>query len=179
VNILGLDLSLTATGVCLPDGTTFRTPQRNDAKHGDQRLLDIVTDLADRCLPYGRIHLAVLERVPPTGPTVTQLATVHGAVRLWLAQERISLVEIAPATLKAYATGGGKSEKSDMRMVLYQRTGRDIRDNNECDAWWLWQAALDRYGDQRAITLPKAQRARLDKPAWPDLTAPNQLELRP
>jgi Holliday junction resolvasome RuvABC endonuclease subunit len=178
VNIVGLDLSLTGTGVCLPDGTTFRTPQRHDAKHGDQRLLDIVTDLAARTHPYGRIYLAVLEDLPANAKGAGYTGMVQGAVRLWLAQEHIPHARVVAATLKAYATGSGRAEKSDMRMQLYKRTDLDLADNNEVDAWWLRQAGLDHYGDHRAIPLPAAQRDRLAKVTWPDLT-PHQLELHP
>ena len=44
-------------------------------------------------------------------------------------------------------------------------------DDNQCDAWWLRQMAMDHYGLLRMGTrrVSAAQRAWLDKVKWPEL----------
>lgn len=175
LRILGLDLSMTATGICLPDGTT-RTIKTN-AKHGDRRLQHIV-DQVGLALGEGPddigdgVDLVVMEEAPPglKGPAIKAIHMVHGAVRLWLIDFGTPYVAINPTTLKGYATGSTSADKTAMAMAAYKRTGREFADDNACDAWWLRAAGLDWYGTPE-FELPKAQRERLAKVAWPDRAA--------
>lgn len=85
--ILGLDLSITATGVCLPDGIThtFTT----NAKHGDRRIQYIV-DHVGAALSEGRdgigdgVDLVVIEGPVVRSSAAVTIGMVHGAVRLRL-----------------------------------------------------------------------------------------------
>lgn len=175
LRVLGLDLSMTASGVCLPDGAT-RTIKTN-AKDGDRRLQHIVNEVG---LALGESQdgrrdgcdLVVMEEAPPglKGPAIKAIHMVHGAVRLRLIDFDTPYVVINPTTLKAYATGSTSADKTAMAMAAYKRAGREFADDNQCDAWWLRAAGLDWYG-QPEFELPKAQRERLAKVTWPDLEA--------
>lgn len=174
LRILALDLSITATGMCLPDGTT-RTI-KTKATDGDRRLQHIVdqvglalgdtTDSLDAC------DLVVMEEAPPglKGPAIKAIHMVHGAVRLRLIDFGTPYVVINPTTLKGYATGSTSADKTAMAMAAYKRAGREFADDNQCDAAWLRWAGLDWYG-QPEFEVPKAQRERLAKVAWPDREA--------
>ncbi len=175
LRILALDLSITATGVCLPDGTT--RPTKTNPKDGDRRLQHIVDhvglalgegpdDIGDGC------DLVVMEEAPPglKGPAIKAIHMVHGAVRLRLIDFGTPYVLINPTTLKAYATGSTSADKTAMAIAALKRTGREFGDDNQCDAFWLRAAALDHYG-QPEFDLPKVQRERLAKVTWPDLAA--------
>lgn len=167
MNVLGLDLSLTATGIALPGGHTYTVG--GPAGRGDHRLLDIVTALHSSL--RDRPDLAVLEDLPTHAKGAGITGMVHGAVRLYLVQEGIPYALVTAATLKAYATGNGSADKHAMRMAAYKRAGREFGDDNQADAWWLRAAGLDHYGTAEHV-LPAAQRARLKKVIWPDLTPP-------
>jgi hypothetical protein len=171
--ILALDLSITATGVCLPDGTTHTI--KTNPKHGDRRLQHIVDEvgLALGDSDYGdTCDLVVMEEAPPglKGPAIKAIHMVHGAVRLRLIDFDTPYVLINPTTLKGFATGSTSADKTAMAIAALKRTGREFADDNQCDAAWLRWAALDHYG-QPEFDLPKVQRDRLAKVTWPDLAA--------
>lgn len=160
--ILGLDLSITATGCALPDGqtVTFKSPWK-----GDRRLVAIRSAVAAQT-PV--IDLAVIEDLPTHAKSAGITGMVHGAVRAVLLEAGIPYVLITPATLKAFATGKGNADKTAMAIAALKRAGREFADDNQCDAAWLRWAGLDRYGHAE-FTVPQAQRDRLDKATWPAL----------
>lgn len=173
LRVLALDLSITATGICLPNGTT--TTVKTNPKHGDRRLQHIVTEvglaLGEDTTGIGDgVDLVVMEEAPPglKGPAIKAIHMVHGAVRLRLLDFDTPYVLINPTTLKGFATGSTSADKTTMAMAAYKRAGREFADDNQCDAWWLRAAGLDHYG-QGEFPLPQAQRDRLTKVAWPDL----------
>lgn len=164
MNIIGLDLSITATGVA---SHLAITTIKGLTKHGDRRLIHITRNLTDLHI-LEPITLAVLEDIPTHAHAAGITGMVHGAVRAWLLTNQVPYVLVTPATLKAFATGRGNANKTDMAVAALKRAGREFADDNQCDAWWLRQAALHWYGTPE-FDLPAAQRARLDKIAWPRL----------
>ncbi|MEV7154856.1 Holliday junction endonuclease [Streptomyces misionensis] len=162
--ILGLDLSITATGYALPDGQTgtFKGPWK-----GDWRLVAIRTAVAGHA---DAIDLAVIEDLPTHAKAAGITGMVHGAVRTVLMEHGVPYALVTPATLKAYATGKGNADKTAMAIAALKRAGREFGDDNQCDAWWLRAAGLDWYGHAE-VDMPKAQRDRLDKVDWPQLGA--------
>jgi Holliday junction resolvasome RuvABC endonuclease subunit len=169
--VLGLDLSMTATGVCLPDGTTYTI--KTNPKHGDRRLFQIVDEIVSHLgEPAHGINadLAVIEEAPPglKGPAIKAIHMVHGAVRLRLTELNLPYVEVNPSTLKIYATGNKGADKPSMAVAAFKRAGAEFADDNQCDAWWLRAAGLDHLGHP-LFPLPQAQRAALAKATWPEL----------
>lgn len=164
--VLGLDLSLTATGVCLTDGLTLTI--KTQQKHGDRRLVHITDALTSIIGDGSTVDLAVIEDLPKHAMAAGITGMVHGVARSVLLRAGIPYALVAPATLKAFATGKGAGDKTPMVMAAYKRAGVEFPDDNQCDAWWLRAAGLDWYG-RPEFDLPQAQRARLDKVAWPDM----------
>jgi Holliday junction resolvasome RuvABC endonuclease subunit len=162
--VLGLDLSLTATGVCLPDGSTHTI--KTNTKHGDRRLLHIGQAIANALAPGA--DLAVVEDLPTHAHSAGITGMVHGVVRAALLEAGVPYVLVAPATLKKYATGAGNGDKTAMAIAALKRAGAEFADDNQCDAFWLRAAGLDRLGHP-LFPLPQAQRDALDKVTWPQL----------
>ncbi|MFF5404565.1 Holliday junction endonuclease [Streptomyces misionensis] len=162
--ILGLDLSITATGYALPDGQTgtFKGPWK-----GDWRLVAIRTAIAGHA---DAIDLAVIEDLPTHAKAAGITGMVHGAVRTVLMEYGVPYALVTPATLKAYATGKGNADKTAMAIAALKRADREFADDNQCDAWWLRAAGLDWYGSPE-FDMPKAQCDRLSKVTWPQLGA--------
>ena len=132
---------------------------RTDDLTGDQRLVrihDRVTDLCDGA------RLAVIEDLPAHAMAAGKTGMAQGVVRLALLLARAQIITVTPATLKKYATGSGNATKSDMRMALYQRTGLDLRDDNQVDAWWLRAIGCD-LAAEPIVSLPAGQRSALAK----------------
>lgn len=161
--VLGLDLSITATGIAHPDGRTGTVRVRQP---GDWRLMEI--EAAVHQVVRTGVDLAVIEDLPTHAKSAGITGMVHGAVRLLLMTEDVPYVVLPPATLKAYATGKGNADKTAMAMAAFKRTGLEFPDDNQCDAAWLRWAGLDRLAAP-AFPLPAAQRERLDKANWPSL----------
>jgi Holliday junction resolvasome RuvABC endonuclease subunit len=164
--VLGLDLSLTGTGICLPDGTTFTV--KTKTSEGDRRLVHIAETI--RAVASDGVDLAVIEDLPVHGKSAGITGMVHGTARTELIRAGIPYALIAPATLKAYATGSGTGDKTAMALAAFKRAGVEFADDNQCDAFWLRVAGLDWLGHPH-IDLPKAQRDRLAKAKWPEAVA--------
>lgn len=164
LRVIGLDLSLTATGICMPDGAAHTI--KTNAKDGDSRLLQIRHALAHAFAPGA--DLAVVEDLPKHAMAAGITGMVHGVARAELIDAGIPYALVVPSTLKKYATGVGSGDKVPMAIAALKRAGREFADDNQCDAWWLRVAGLDYLG-QPEFDLPAAQRASLDKMKWPQL----------
>lgn len=169
-DVVGLDLSLTATGIAhltAGDGlvvdhyrvTSDPAPGTYATRHRLRTLRRTILD------DVRAGDLVVVE-----GPALSR-ATGHAWDRgglWWSIVDRLPRVAIVgPSTLKKFATGNGAATKADMRLALYKRSGLDVRDDNECDAVWLAIAGATRLG-RAPFPLPVAQVAALDKAEWPE-----------
>ncbi len=136
--IVGIDLSLTATGVAGDIPCVFHTKMR-----GVERLAAIrdailrVTDQGDRVTDQGDT-LVVLEGYSyASGHQAHQLGELGGVVRLALHEAQVVYVDVPPSTLKKFATGKGNANKAAMGLAA-ARAGYDgPGDDNAIDAWWL------------------------------------------
>ncbi|MFF3190514.1 hypothetical protein [Streptomyces misionensis] len=167
--VIGLDLSITSTGVALPDGTTFRIRTRQ--KDGPRRL----TVIRDRLTPEvaeQRPHLAVIEDLPTRmhPRSLKPIAALHGVVQALLIDADVPWAYVPPLTLKKYACDNGRAEKSDMAAAAYLADGVQFADDkggDQADAWWLRTAGHDWCG-LPLFTMPQAQRDVLSKAEWPE-----------
>lgn len=178
IKVIGVDPSMTGTGLCAWDGTTSTV--KTVAKQRDNRLRVIreavaaVTRVPDR--PQWHSHhpvdLAVVEEPIHFRAKVTTAALwmVQAAVRMALMDAGVPYVVVNNQWVKAYA-GWGRNDKDAMARSAYETDGSVFATDDECDAWWLRQMALDRYGLLRLGTrrVSAVQRAWLDKVEWPEL----------
>ncbi len=161
--VVGLDLSMAATGITGADGDSVTVKTK---AVGDRRLVviaDAVLTVTAGC------DLAVIEDLPTHAKSAGITGMVHGAVRAALIRAFVPYVLVTPASLKKYATGKGNAGKPDMAVAAFKRAGVEFRDDNECDAWWLRAFGLDHYG-QPVVALPAVNRSALDAvKAWPEV----------
>lgn len=170
--ILGLDTSLTATGVAkifTSNGTyVTRTLKPPTKMLGHERLAWIMGELD--AMTSG-VDVAAMEAPAygAKGDAYHQLAGVWWMVAHHLWSKGIPTVSVAVDTLKLYAAGKGGVDKDQM-MLRIGRAFEDFEgDNNAADALWLAQMAADHYGVPLATVAQKERRAALLKPAWPVL----------
>jgi Holliday junction resolvasome RuvABC endonuclease subunit len=173
-NVVGLDLSLTGTGVASVDGTRL---VRSTGHKGDtlvqraHRLAGLHAEITSALT--GSIDLVAIE-APSTGHARGSSGSVHDRSGLWwlvvtdLVDWGVPVVEVPPATLKKYVTGKGNAQKPDVRMEIFKRYGIDLRDDNEADAFALRALGLDLLGHPLAV-MPAANRAALEKLPRPAL----------
>lgn len=170
-NVIALDLSMTATGLCGTEGDTATVKTK---LAGDQRLLAIVEDVR-HIVGIGRGYLganladlAVIEDLPTHAKSAGITGMVQGAVRVELMRLGVPYVLITPASLKKWATGKGNADKVAMAVAALKRFGREFPNDNEADAWLLRAMALDAFGCPLA-PMPAVNRTALDAVAWPRL----------
>jgi Holliday junction resolvasome RuvABC endonuclease subunit len=163
IQVVGLDLSMTATGICGADGETVTVKTKVP---GDRRLVVIVEAvlaIAAAC------DLAVIEDLPTHAKSAGITGMVHGAVRAALLRAFIPYVLITPASVKKFATGRGNAGKPEMAVALFKRAGLELGDDNQVDAWWLRAMALEYYG-QPAVPIPALNRGALAAvKGWPEV----------
>ncbi len=166
MRIMGLDLSLNATGVCLPDGRVMVV--KGWRKWGDHRL-QVIRDAVRLCAQ--RTDLVVIEGMGRfKGNTGLVIAEVHGTVKVELMDQGVPYAVVTPSTLKKFATGNGNADKDMMIAAARRRAGLVFKDHNQCDAWWLREAGLDHYKQPVSIHDPDpALSALLDVVEWPVL----------
>lgn len=167
--VIGIDPSMTATGLAYADGSTA-TVTFSKATTGDARLAHIAMHVKETSiLPMtGRsVDLAVIEDLPTHAHGAGITGMVQGVVRFQLIRDGIAYLTVPAATLKKFATGSGNAGKPDMRMELYKRTGLDLRDDNQVDAWWLRALGHELLG-QPVVALPKTHTDALGKLTLPE-----------
>lgn len=174
MNVLALDLSLTSTGVALPDGTALTLSPR---QRGVERLawyretiLAIAAGPHADGMPTAAADLVVIEEYAFSRAAAHshELGELGGVIRLALADHGQPWVAVNPSALKRYATGKGNASKNDMLLAAVKRLGYDGSCNDEADALWLRAMALDHY-NLPVVVMPEANRDSLTKVAWPVL----------
>jgi Holliday junction resolvasome RuvABC endonuclease subunit len=167
MKIMGLDLSITSTGVCLPDGSVIALrPKRK----GDDRLGEI-RDHIRLAVRTSGADLVVIESIQGRGlkgDAAIIIPMLHGVIRVMLRDEQVPFVLVNQSTLKRYATGNGNADKTAMAMAAYKRARVDFADDrggDKCDAWWLYAAGME-HTEQLLFILPLAQRQALELVDW-------------
>jgi len=167
--VIGIDPSLTGTGLAWANGETWTAA--SSSYQGDDRLDYIyraVHTVCEQSNQVGQpITLAVVEDLPKHAHGAGLTGMAQGVIRLALKQTLVPYILIPAATLKKFATGNGNAGKPDMRMELYKRTGLDLKDDNQVDAWWLRALGHELLGDP-IVSLPKAHTDALGKLALPE-----------
>lgn len=172
--VIGLDLSLTGTGIASSLGWCERV--------GDPGITGL--DLRERIAALRNIRERILDHFTgrPDLVIVEQIAfsrTAGGAAeRAWLWFEIVGsftrrFVPVATATaqqLKLYATGSGKGNKGPVIDAVARRWPQftTYGDDNLCDAVTLCAMGADYLGHPIA-EMPKTHRAALDRIDWPEV----------
>ena len=165
MRVVGLDLAVLSSGVALAGRTLTVSP---GASKDAERL--------------SRIHRAMLRLLDAEKPDLVviegysfsrglagarSVAEVGGVVRLLLWHLKIPYVEVPPASLKLFATGSGRADKTAMRTAARRAAPIESWANDdEVDAWWLRRVGLAIVG--KLSPLEPYQRAALERVHVPD-----------
>lgn len=185
MKIMGLDLSISCTGVSLPNANTMAIKPRTK---GYTRLREIADHIHVAAVGCGA-ELVVMEGLFGVykGEAARIIPMLHGAVLLELQRLPVPFMILNPTTLKTFATGNPNASKTDMQMVAYKRLGREYGTDDECDADWCRVAGRFAYGLSevtdhegtigRILTMPQVnlsalRRTKGSKPqdiVWPEV----------
>lgn len=175
MKVVGLDLSMTKTGVTLGVDGTIRTITRVGSPADDGtlegrslRLRGMVT----RLWPYvATADLVVIEQ-PSFGSTGGK---AHDRSGLWwmmvgrITGAHIPVVEVAPATVKVYATGKGNAAKVEvMAQMIRRHPELAIHDDNEADSLVLCCMGLRASSCAYDDGLPTTHTRAMTAPVWPN-----------
>ena len=122
--IVGIDLSLNSTGVCILKDNTLETSRiKPEGKTRRKRLNSIYEQLTMLWQEVGTdIDLIVLEEPLVTKyiNIVTKILAVHGvfAASLGALDMSTPILTVHPTTLKKFVTGNGKATKDDIKAVI-------------------------------------------------------------
>jgi crossover junction endodeoxyribonuclease RuvC len=149
--ILGLDISLTATGVVIIEDDTLIFSDTIKTKPGGkkpsdevkrlQKILDSINKIIDEHSP----ELVVIEGLAFMAKNTTalvQLAGLNYMIRCELVDRKLKFLIVAPTTLKRFITGKGNAQKDHMMLEVYKQYGHALTDNNVCDAFALSRVGL-------------------------------------
>lgn len=166
MNVIGLDLSLTAAGIAaLTHPASASTPNvprcvsvgasgSSDATDDEtairiRRQAVAVLGTIGKLAP--KVALVVVEGVPPANPKApgrhSERCGLYWALVGELAVRRIPVAVCAPTTLKSFATGSGRADKRDMidaARSLWPHAR--VADDNQADALLLATAGAYRLG---------------------------------
>ena len=173
--VVGLDLSLTSTGVASNAGWTERIRTRPGADPFT-RLRTIRSEVLDRV----RGGLEHADLVVVEGPAFRGAGNETGhhqrAGLWWLVLEAIDArdipwAQVPPACLKRYATGKGNASKDEVLAAVIRRfPAVEVAGNDAADALVLAAMGADHMGVPM-VEMPAAHRTGLAKVAWPTLAA--------
>ena len=136
---LGLDLSLTGTGVVLlgrddrPEWKHISTPAKMKLEERFYKILcgiDSYADVAD---------VIVIESpaMQAQGQALTKIFGLNAVVRYDLWEDDKKWVDVAPTSLKKFVTGNGRASKADMIEAVAERWGFHADNDDIADAYGL------------------------------------------
>jgi crossover junction endodeoxyribonuclease RuvC len=170
---IGLDLSLTDTGMS-GGRTTWSVCSKGKATDGlperQARLRKLRAEIIGYC---ENADLVVIE-----GPAFgSKTGHMHDRSGLWwlvvsaLSHRGIAVAEVAPTTVKKYATGKGNGPKGAMVDAASRRLPQVITagNDNRADALWLHAMGLDHLTGQTVV--PESHRVALTAVRWPAVAA--------
>lgn len=188
MRIIGLDLSLTATGVAIiDDGTAATVAQTTVHTFVSKGAKDAT--IAQRVARLDQIERAVFgftglgdsfaDLIVIEGPSYAQRTQTGEHLRAGLWWRLVSFIEgecgpvaeVPPTVLKKYATGKGNAGKDEVLLAVARRfPDVEVRDNNQADALVLAAMGADHLGHPIA-TMPASHRAALDAVRWHEAVA--------
>jgi Holliday junction resolvasome RuvABC endonuclease subunit len=149
--VVGLDLSLTGTGIADTAGLT--RVLKTSGLEGMGRIeyirravLDILTPSVDAVFIEGYSFGSQWN--------LAQLGELGGVVKLTIWTLGITYYTIAPNTLKKFAAGNGRASKEEVVANARERLGYQGFDNNAADALWLWTLG-NAYLGNATVKLPQ------------------------
>lgn len=147
--ILAIDPSLTNTAVVLGDAVSYRLMTFSSKNLGDsvvsrvQRCEQLVSSVIEMAQTH-EIEAIFIEGYSfgSKGSGIYQIAEYGGLLRWHLVDLTERIFEVAPSTLKKFATGKGTGPKDMVAAHLAKRYGVLLEDNDSYDAFGLYQLGL-------------------------------------
>ena len=140
---LGLDLSLTGTGVVRMDEKGEFTSRLIKSKPvgplpiDELKRLRGIVHMIEGFAPLREVDLVLIEGLAfsiRNTTSLVQLSALNYLVRNRLYKMDVDFVIVGPTTLKKFVSGKGNTKKDGMMLETYKRWGVSFSSNDLCDA---------------------------------------------
>jgi Holliday junction resolvasome RuvABC endonuclease subunit len=158
--VVGVDLSLTATGIARFDGTYVLL--RPGTRRGPERLVWLRDAIIAFAVATPDTIVAVEGYSYGSHSSSYDLGELGGVVRTGLYEADIRYIDVPPATVKGYATGKGNANKNEVLVAAVKRLGYDGTSSDEADALWCRAAVLAVLGEP-VVEMPQVNQKHLEK----------------
>jgi crossover junction endodeoxyribonuclease RuvC len=142
--IIGIDASLTGTGVAVIDNGKMKNHERIESKQtGVRRLIEIESRLKyiidSQLLVNTKTDMVVIEEYAwgAKGRATYQIGELGGVIRRMLHHQMVRWIEVNPSHVKKFAAGSGNAKKEQVLMQVYKRWGIEFATSDEADAFVL------------------------------------------
>lgn len=169
--VVGLDLSLTHTGIASSRGWTDVIIYPGKLR-GHDRLAWLCASIADHVV--NDVALVVVEGPSYGNQGAARQSGHHERAGLWwmvthsLWKRGIDFAVASPASRAKYATGKGNAGKADVIRETTRRFSWFAGGEDEADALVLAAMGADRLGHP-LVAMPATHRKALDAVQWPDV----------
>ena len=153
--LIGLDLSLTSTGISWTSGDTILTDKICPEMPNEEmpRYLFILNKIKEKVEEI-KPDAIIIEGYSfgSRGRCLTQLAELRGVLKYFFYINNIKWLEIAPKSLKKFTTGNGNADKEAMADAAFWNWEIDLlnwrEDNDRCDAYCLIKFFLENQDEE-------------------------------
>lgn len=172
MKLMGLDISLTSTGMSI-DG---RTSTISTKFRGAERLSIVSYEVAHTCFTE-QVDCVILEgySFASKNSHAHSIGELGGCIRMRLWEAGVPFVEVPPTSRAKFATGKGNAGKTEVISAISSKTGLVFSGagaDDECDAWILEQMGLSKIGASE-YTWSQGQMEALEKVDWSPLDSVN------
>ena len=152
-HVLGIDLSLTGTGVVhLVLGKPVIRVRIESKQKGTARLIEIEEKLKSIINAHPLLDLVLIEGYAYAAANQAhQTGELGGVIRVMLNKKMLRWIEVAPSQVKKFAIGKGNAKKDLVLLNVFKKWGVEFETSDEADAFVLakiGQALLNDDHDQ-------------------------------
>lgn len=161
--IIGIDPSLTSTGICVMDdhGQVLQSTALSSKNYGVKRLNDFREKLGNLFYPYKKngheLFVAIEGYSFASNTQGIALGELGGMMRLYMFESGINYIEVPPTVVKKFATGKGNSDKIAMGVALQKQYGLEYPTSDQTDAHFLALIGLAYQGLTPNLTKAKEE----------------------
>lgn len=144
IKIIGLDLSLTSTGICSFHSETklfnARAVKTSNKFKYEHRYAQILEEIKKEITGADR-YIFFIEGYSfgsfPRSSSMSYLLELGGVVKFYLSNSLFEFVSVPPTLLKKFITGKGNAKKEDMKLHTYKKYGEEFKTSDATDAFGL------------------------------------------
>lgn len=133
-SVLGIDPSLTSTGIAHTDGHDMVTWRLTPKMRGAERLIEFREGINEILEDTRPVSVCVEGYAHGAKFGTHQAGELGGVIRIALYEFGVPFYVVPPDKMKKFITGKGKGGKSPVMMHLLKRWGLEIEQEDEADA---------------------------------------------